>query len=326
MAREIFVDLSSFQKDLTVDDYKQLGVNKAIVKISESTNYVNPYIHDLVDKAAAGGVNGFAFYHFGRFTNDAQASSEAKYFIDNAKSQVDVKPGTLMVLDAEIKGMPTSSAIVFLKALRDAGFKTGFYTYKYLLPNFDLEAIKPYMDWFWLAAYVKENGAADDKNPDFNYFPAANYVDAWQYTNNLLGYKVDGSITVTDNGNDVFNANNSSESSESNTVEKAVEKAVENPSQPAADPAQPQTWVDAQGDKWVEEHGTFISNTYINLRWGAKTISTVALTIGPGTEIKYDAYSNHDGYVWLRQPRSGGGYLYLVGRNAYTHEPWGTFK
>lgn len=153
MAREIFIDLSSFQKDLTVDDYKKLGVKKAIVKISESTNYVNPYIHDLVDKSAAGGVNAFAFYHFGRFTNDAQAVNEAKYFIDNAKNQVNVKPKTLMILDAEINGMPTSSVIVFLKALRDAGFRTGFYTGKNLLASFDLEAIKPYMDFFWLASY-----------------------------------------------------------------------------------------------------------------------------------------------------------------------------
>ena len=125
MAREIFIDLSSFQKDLTVDDYKKLGVKKAIVKISESTNYVNPYIHDLVDKAAAGGVNAFAFYHFGRFTNDSQAVNEAKYFIDNSKAKINVKPKTLMILDAEISGMPTSSVIVFLKALRDAGFKIG---------------------------------------------------------------------------------------------------------------------------------------------------------------------------------------------------------
>lgn len=317
MAREIFIDLSSFQKDLTVDDYKKLGVKKGIVKISESTNYVNPYIHDLVDKAAAGGVNGFAFYHFGRFTNDAQAVAEAKYFIDNAKNTVNVKPGTLMILDAEIQGMPTSAVIVFLKALREAGFKTGFYTYKYLLPSFNLEAIKPYMDFFWLAAYVKANGAADDKNPDFNYFPSAKYVDAWQYTDNLLGFKVDGSITVTDNGNKLFNASDNTNGSASSQPSKPSVKPA---------PAQPKTWVDAQGDKWVEEHGTFISNTYINLRWGAKTISSVATTIGPGTEIKYDAYSNHDGYVWLRQPRSGGGYLYLVGRNAYTNEPWGTFK
>lgn len=316
MTREIFVDLSSFQKDKTVDDYKKLGVKKAVVKISESTNYVNPYIHDLIDKAAAGGVNGFAFYHFGRFTNDSQAVAEAKFFIDNSKGKVNVKPGTLMILDAEIDGMPTGSVIAFLKILRDAGFKTGFYTYKYMLPKFNLEAIKPYMDWFWLAAYPTKGPA--DKNPDFNYFPSAKYVDAWQYTDNLLGMSVDGSITVTDNGNKLFNASD-------NESQSNAGKPDPQPAKPAT-PTQPKTWVDAQGDKWVEEHGTFISNTYINLRWGAKTISSVATQIGPGTEIKYDAYSNHDGYVWLRQPRSGGGYLYLVGRNAYTHEPWGTFK
>ena len=318
MTREIFVDLSSFQKNLTVEDFKKLGITKAIVKISESTNYVNPYIHDLIDKAAAGGVNGFAFYHFGRFTSDAQAELEAKYFIENAKSKVNIKPNALMILDAEIQGMPTSSVIVFLKALRNAGFKTGFYTYKYLLPNFDLEAIKPYMDFFWLAAYPIKGPA--DKNPDFNYFPSAKYVDAWQYTDNLLGMNVDGSITVTENANKLFNASDNSSQSSNNNVAQPAKPAVK------PTPAQPKTWVDAQGDKWVEEHGTFISNTYINLRWGAKTVSSVATTIGPGTEIKYDAYSNHDGYVWLRQPRSGGGYLYLVGRNAYTHEPWGTFK
>lgn len=312
MAREIFIDLSSFQKDLTVDDYKKLGVKKAIVKISESTNYVNPYIHDLVDKSAAGGVNAFAFYHFGRFTNDAQAVNEAKYFIDNAKNQVNVKPKTLMILDAEINGMPTSSVIVFLKALRDAGFRTGFYTGKNLLASFDLEAIKPYMDFFWLASYPTV--APADKNPDFNYFPSAKYVDAWQYTDNLLGMKVDGSITVTDNGNDVFNANNSSQSSGNKPV-----------SQPVNTSTQPKTWTDVQGMTWHEEHGTFITGGAINLRWGANTQSTLIATLPAGSEVKYNAWARDGvGRVWLQQPRENGHDGYLVGRVGT--EAWGTFK
>lgn len=315
MAREIFVDLSSFQKDLIVDDYKKLGVKKAIVKISESTNYVNPYIHDLVDKSAAGGVNGFAFYHFGRFTNDAQASSEAKYFIDSAKSQVNVKPNTLMILDAEIKGMPTSAVIVFLKTLRDAGFKPGFYTYKYLLPSFDLEAIKPYMDWFWLAAYVKANGAPDDKNPDFNYFPSAKYVDAWQYTDNLLDFKIDGSITVTDNGNNLFNA--SENVSQSNSGKPA--------SQSVPSSTQEKTWTDSLGMTWHEEQGTFITGGAINLRWGATTQSTLIATLPAGSEVKYNAWARDNaGRVWLQQPRDNGHDGYLVGRVGT--EAWGTFK
>ena len=314
MAREIFIDLSSFQKDLTVDDYKKLGVKKAIVKISESTNYVNPYIHDLVDKAAAGGVNGFAFYHFGRFTNDAQAVAEAKYFIDNSKNTVNVKPGTLMILDAEIDGMPISSVIVFLKALRDAGFKTGFYTYKYLLPNFNLEAIKPYMDFFWLASYPTKGPA--DKNPDFNYFPSAKYVDAWQYTNNLLGFKVDGSITVTDNGNKLFNARDNANGSTSSQPSKPSIKPT---------PAQPKTWTDGQGMTWHEEHGTFITGGAINLRWGANTQSAIITTLPAGSVVKYNAWARDGvGRVWLQQPRPNGKNAYLVGRVG--NEAWGTFE
>lgn len=314
MAREIFIDLSSFQKDLTVDDYKKLGVKKAIVKISESTNYVNPYIHDLVDKAAAGGVNGFAFYHFGRFTNDAQAVAEAKYFIDNSKNTVNVKPGTLMILDAEIDGMPTSSVIVFLKALRDAGFKTGFYTYKYLLPNFNLEAIKPYMDFFWLASYPTKGPA--DKNPDFNYFPSAKYVDAWQYTKNLLGFKVDGSITVTDNGNKLFNARDNANGSTSSQPSKPSIKPT---------PAQPKTWTDGQGMTWHEEHGTFITGGAINLRWGANTESMLITTLPAGSVVKYNAWARDSaGRVWLQQPRGSNHYGYLVGRVG--NDAWGTFK
>ncbi|MCZ3932504.1 GH25 family lysozyme [Lactobacillus gasseri] len=314
MAREIFVDLSSFQKDLTVDDYKKLGVKKAIVKISESTNYVNPYIHDLVDKSAAGGVNAFAFYHFGRFTNDAQAVNEAKYFIDNSKAKINVKPKTLMILDAEINGMPTSSVIVFLKALRDAGFRTGFYTGKNLLASFDLEAIKPYMDFFWLASYPTV--APADKNPDFNYFPSAKYVDAWQYTDNLLGMKVDGSITVTDNGNDVFNASDNANGSASSQPSKPSIKPT---------PAQPKTWTDVQGMTWHEEHGTFVTGGAINLRWGATTQSAIITTLPAGSEVKYNAWARDTvGRVWLQQPRSNGHDGYLVGRVGT--EAWGTFK
>ncbi|OTA89490.1 glycoside hydrolase family 25, partial [Limosilactobacillus reuteri] len=203
--RKTVIDLASFQSHLTVNDYKNIGANYAIVKTTESTNYVNPYIRSLIDRSAGGGIKGYAFYHFGRFHNDAQAVAEANYFIANSKAQANVQPGTLMILDAEISNMPTSSVNVFLNTLRNAGYHTGFYTYKYLLPNFDLESIHHHMDMFWLAAYVYRNGTPAGKNPDFNYFPSANYIDMWQHTDNLLGYNVDGSITLTDNAINLFN-------------------------------------------------------------------------------------------------------------------------
>lgn len=85
------------------------------------------------------------------------------------------------------------------------------------------------------------------------------------------------------------------------------------------------TWRDSLGDTWHKENGTFTSNTWLNLRWGARTSSSRIALLGPGSEVKYDAWSSHNGYVWIRQPRSNG-YGYVVVRNAVTHQAYGSFK
>ena len=38
MAREIMIDLASYQANLTANDYRAIGATKAIVKVTESTN------------------------------------------------------------------------------------------------------------------------------------------------------------------------------------------------------------------------------------------------------------------------------------------------
>lgn len=85
------------------------------------------------------------------------------------------------------------------------------------------------------------------------------------------------------------------------------------------------SWTDSLGDVWHHESGTFISNSWINLRWGAKTTSSQIGTIRPGDTVKYDAWSRHNGYVWVRQPRSNGQYGYLVVRDS-NNQPLGYFK
>ena len=76
-------------------------------------------------------------------------------------------------------------------------------------------------------------------------------------------------------------------------------------------------------DVWYSEKGTFVTGGAINLRYGARTSSKIIAQFPAGTEVKYDAYSRHGGYVWIRQPRSNG-YGYLVCRAG--NEEWGTFK
>lgn len=95
-------------------------------------------------------------------------------------------------------------------------------------------------------------------------------------------------------------------------------------SQPVAQPSS-SSWRDGLGDTWHRENGTFTSTTWLHLRWGAKPYSSSIAYVGPGTTIKYDAWSKHNGFIWCRQPRSNG-YGYIAVRNAWTHEPYGTFK
>ena len=86
------------------------------------------------------------------------------------------------------------------------------------------------------------------------------------------------------------------------------------------------SWRDALGDTWHSERGTLTLNTWVNLRWGARTTSSRIATLAPGSTIKYDAWSRHNGYVWIRQPRENGGYAYLAARQSWNGVPYGVFK
>ena len=85
------------------------------------------------------------------------------------------------------------------------------------------------------------------------------------------------------------------------------------------------SWRDGLGDTWHKENGTFTSNTWLNLRWGARTSSSRIALLNPGSTVKYDAWSSHNGYVWIRQPRANG-YGYVAVRNANNHVAFGSFK
>ena len=154
-----------------------------------------------------------------------------------------------------------------------------------------------YPNCLWVAAYPYK-GATN--TADFNYFPSMEGVAIWQFTDNWRGMDVDGNI---------------------NLLELETNSSV---SQPVKVPVESTSWIDTFGDKWVKEDGTFITDRPINLRKGAKLTSNIITTLPAGSVIKYDAYSRHDGYVWIRQPREDDQYGYLVCRQG--NIPWGTFK
>lgn len=86
------------------------------------------------------------------------------------------------------------------------------------------------------------------------------------------------------------------------------------------------TWTDSLGDVWHREKGRFVTDRILDLRWGALPISSVIATFPVGSVIDYDAWSRHNGYVWLRQPRADGQCGYLPCRNADSNEAFGKFE
>ena len=313
------LDLSSYQANLSVNDYKILNPDFAIIKVTENTNYINPYARSIVDRVAcAPNMKGFAFYHFARFYNDAQARAEAQYFVSNTKRLFNIKAGTLLYLDAESQGIPTSSCLAFIQEVQKAGFRCGFYSYKYLLNQWNMVNILSQSDTFWIAAYPAGNQAVS--SPDFNFFPSYNGVDLWQYTDNYKGYKVDASVTLTDKIVKLFNPS---------TSQKMPKKPAP-ASKPNNNVAKYKSWVDNLGVRWYSEKGKFKITVPegIVLRWGATTKSSIISALPKNSVVEYDAFCHSGGYVWIRQPRSNG-YGYLPtgeDKNGTRLNYWGTFS
>lgn len=83
--------------------------------------------------------------------------------------------------------------------------------------------------------------------------------------------------------------------------------------------------------RWVQEDGTFTSACAIYARLNGPDRNNESPFMFPaGSEIVYDAYCHANGYVWIRQPRSEGGYWYIPtgdsNGSVRTDVAWGSFQ
>lgn len=203
MTRYYYLDVSGFQKQAQNDAFwqqaKALGCRGAIVKLSESTWYRNPYGANQLASAKRVGMK-VAGYHFARFVgNSYQAVNEANYAIATA-NLMGLPHGSTIVLDYEerkgSRGSNTQACIAFCKTIKANGFQPAFYSYSGMASLWDYEAIyRATGAQFWIAAYPHP-GAIND--PDYNYFPSiSTHIDGWQFTDNWHGLGVDGSVDLT---------------------------------------------------------------------------------------------------------------------------------
>ena len=310
--RSYGVDVSSFQgTDLSA--MIRAGAKFAIVKLSEGTGYQNPKASAQISSAKANNMltMGYHYAHFGADSN--RAVQEGNYTVNSAKS-AGLPAGSYLACDYEegsgnstFQGYSASgdAIVAFMTVVANAGYKPLLYSGKEILTKrVDVKKVTgKYGTCLWIASYEYKSGTRLD-NPDFGWFPSMDNVAIWQFTDNWRGLNVDGNISLIDL--------------------KTDGKPVAQQSKPDVNQSAPQSWVDELGDTWYKEEGKFYPNGTINIRYGARTTSDIIGTVTKGDCIKYDAYSRHGGYVWIRQPRANGEHGFLVCRQG--NDPWGRFE
>jgi GH25 family lysozyme M1 (1,4-beta-N-acetylmuramidase) len=174
---DLFIDVSSHNGYDITGILEDMGTQNTIIKISESTSYINPCLSDQVEQS-----NSIGFYHFAWFGGDVeQAEAEARYFLDNVPKQV-----KYLVLDYEDhasgdKQANTDACIRFMEILKENGYEPIYYSYKpFTLDNIYYEQIiAKFPNSLWIAGYGLNDGQAD-----FEYFPSMDGIRWWQYSSN----------------------------------------------------------------------------------------------------------------------------------------------
>ena len=174
---DLFIDVSSHNGYDITGIFADMGTQNTIIKISESTSYINPCLSAQVEQSTPVG-----FYHFAWFGGDVEeAKREARYFLDNVPVSV-----PYLVLDYEDHASEdvqanTNACIRFMQVLADAGYKPIYYSYKpFTLENVDYQQIlAKFPNSLWIAGY-----GLNDGNADFEYFPSMDGIRWWQYSSN----------------------------------------------------------------------------------------------------------------------------------------------
>nr|DAW96523.1 MAG TPA: hypothetical protein [Caudoviricetes sp.] len=174
---DLFIDVSSHNGYDITGILEQMGTTNTIIKISESTTYLNPCLSAQVEQS-----NPIGFYHFARFGGDvAEAEAEARFFLDNVPTQV-----KYLVLDYEDDPSGdaqanTNACLRFMQMIADAGYTPIYYSYKpFTLENVDYQQIlAQFPNSLWIAGYGLNDGTAN-----FEYFPSMDGIRWWQYSSN----------------------------------------------------------------------------------------------------------------------------------------------
>ena len=199
---DLFIDVSSHNGYDITGILSDMGTQNTIIKISESTSYINPCLSAQVEQS-----NPIGFYHFAWFGGDVdEAEREARYFLDNVPQKV-----KYLCLDYEDhasgdKQANTDACIRFMEILKENGYEPIYYSYKpFTLDNIDYQQIlAKFPNSLWIAGY-----GLNDGNADFEYFPSMDGIRWWQYSSNPFDKNI---VLLDDSEEDILISKNTSKS------------------------------------------------------------------------------------------------------------------
>ena len=197
---DLFIDVSSHNGYDITGILSDMGTQNTIIKISESTSYINPCLSAQVEQS-----NPIGFYHFAWFGGDVdEAEREARYFLDNVPQKV-----KYLCLDYEDhasgdKQANTDACIRFMEILKENGYEPIYYSYKpFTLNNIYYEQIlAKFPNSLWIAGYGLNDGLAN-----FEYFPSMDGIRWWQYSSNPFDKNI---VLLDDDEEDILISKNTS--------------------------------------------------------------------------------------------------------------------
>lgn len=288
--RQYGVDVASYQPS-NVGGYHGKGASFCIVKLTQGTNYTNPKAAGQVQSARNNHMYVHA-YHYAEFGSSvAKAKKEAAHFISKAKQpSIAIAKSRYLWLDWETgngnvtsgsKASNTAAIIAFMEAIKAAGWHVGLYSGASLLrTNIDTaKVVKKFGTCLWVASYPVSGAVS---SPSFGYFPAMDGVAIWQFTNNWKSLNVDGNVAVVD-------------------LHKVAAKPAPKKPKPTS--------------KLVKKGGTFTLKKALRLHKSPKITAGSIAKLKAGDVVSFDAVLQGPKRVWLRQPRSGGKYGYIVAQD-----------
>ena len=269
----------------------QKGTDITMIKATQGTGYVNPKC-DIDYQAAKKKGKLLGFYHY---CGGGNAKAEAQYFYKNTKNYVGE---AVPAVDWESYQNASWGNSNYVRQFVDEYHRlSGIWPLIYVQQSALSQVANCAKDCgLWVAWYASMDWASwNTPNANFSVKPWPTFT-AWQFT----GGDMDRSVvnTTREGWKKLVKGSHLQKKAASHQASKT---------KPAEKPVA----------TWKKKSGTFVLGQKLKLHRSPHVDAPAIAELPKGSEVKFDATLQGPLRLWLRQPRSGGSYGYVVAKDKY---------